>query len=244
MHRFFLSGDDRVERPKICIEHQESYKHLVKVLRAKVGEAVECVGEKVFTCEIASIEGQTVIMDIQSERESDHESAVAIDLYQCLPKGPKLEWIVQKNVELGVRDFYLVASDRCVATWKNKDVDKKLERYERIAQEAAKQSKRDYVSSVNGLLPFEAVLKAVETYDLFLVLYENASGFGLKEALRTFEGQHIAVLVGPEGGFSEAEIERLREKTAVVTLGKRILRTETAGLAAVTCIQYELGAMS
>ena len=173
-----------------------------------------------------------------------NESPIQIDLFQCLPKGQKLELIVQKNVELGVHGFYLITSKRCIVDYKPKDIPKKLERLDRIAKEAAKQSKRDIIPKVHGILSLKETATMIKGYDLFLVLYERENSEGLKARLAAFKGAKIAILIGPEGGLDQSEVDGLIQAGALsTTLGKRILRTETAGFVAVSCIQYQMGAL-
>lgn len=239
MHRFFLESDDHITGSSLCIKSPETVNHMVKVLRITVGECVECVLDQVYIAKVERIGKDSVELSLEEALPLQNESAVKIDLIQCLPKGPKLEYIIQKNVELGVRNFYLVESSRCVVTWKGKDSDKKVERYEKIAKEAAKQSKRDVMPSVYGVLNFSALKEHLKNYDLSIVLYENEEDLSLKTLAQTFTGKSIALVVGPEGGFDVSEMAALSEVSKIATLGKRILRTETAGMVAVTCLQYE-----
>lgn len=246
MHRFFIEADDQVREKDILLNHIETVKHLVKVLRVKLHESIELVDALyVYETQVVETSLDQVHVNILSKKSHDHETDHVIDLFQCLPKGPKLEWIVQKNVELGVAGIYLVASKRCVVEWKSSDVPKKLDRYVKIAKEAAKQSKRDVVPLVQGVETIETLTALIKNYDLFVVLYEHESKQGLKSLIQNKSGQKIGILIGPEGGFDEAEIERLIIAGAsIATLGKRILRTETAGMVAVTCVQYENDALS
>lgn len=244
MHRFFLTSEDIFIEDELYIRDYETLNHMVKVLRVQVGERVECVLDQVYIGEVTEVQKDEVRLFVSEIKPLENESKIKIDLFQCLPKGPKLEYIIQKNVELGVRDFYLVESARCVTTWKGKDSDKKVERYEKIAKEAAKQSKRDQMPTVYGVLTLDDMISKASLYDAFLVLYENEDECSLKRVASSFEGASIAIIVGPEGGFDGSEIEKLSKVSQIVTLGKRILRTETAGLVAVTCLQYafdELG---
>lgn len=246
MHRFFLETDDHVLEDDIYLNHKETVKHLVKVLRVKLNESIELV-DAFFVYEAKVIETSLsqVHVSIVSKKSHDHETEAPIDLFQCLPKGPKLEWIVQKNVELGVAAIYLVTSKRCVVEWKSSEVHKKLDRYVKIAKEAAKQSKRDVVPLVHGLETIDTLTAIIKNYDLFVVLYEHESNQSLKSLIQNKNKQKIGVLVGPEGGFDEMEIKGLIKAGArIATLGKRILRTETAGMVAVTCLQYENNALS
>lgn len=240
MHRFFLSHEDFFSESEIRILSEDTVKHMTKVLRVKPNESIEIVHDGVvYVSEVRAIDAQSVTASVVAKAEAISEAYVRIDLFQCLPKGQKLEWILQKNVEVGVDAFYLVASERCVVDWGKKDTAKKLERYEKIIKEAAKQSKRLKIPKIEGLIDVKQLASYVAQYDLFLVFYENEKNVSIKTAVDAFEGKKIALFVGPEGGLTSQEIELLSAFGAkIVTLGKRILRTETAGLFAAVCCQY------
>ncbi|GAU77464.1 16S rRNA (uracil(1498)-N(3))-methyltransferase [Fusibacter sp. 3D3] len=246
MYKFFLNQEDQIEADHILVRHADSVRHLEKSLRVKVGERITfSTGELSYIGEIVDITSQMIKLKIMGTHEAQNESPLKIDIYQCLPKGQKLELIIQKNVELGVRDFYLVESKRCIVEYKGKDVQKKLERLDKIALEAAKQSKRDYISTVKAVLPFQNLKAYLTAYDLVLVLYESEEDLFINDVLKGFEPKTIAVVIGPEGGFESSEIDQLKSYGAqIVTLGKRILRTETAGFTCVACLQYAIGDLS
>jgi len=245
MHRFFMEVEDVREALEVVLKNDETVNHLVRVLRVKPGESVEIVTDQTTIIgTVSAITPDSVKLSIETEGKHVNESSVQIDLFQCLPKGQKLELIIQKNVELGVYGFYLVASKRCIVDYKPKDVPKKLDRLDRIAKEAAKQSKRDIIPKVHGILSLKETATMIEGYDQFLILYEREDSEGLKDRLASFKGAKIAILIGPEGGLDQAEVDGLVQAGALsTTLGKRILRTETAGFVAVSCIQYQMGAM-
>jgi len=246
MHRFFLENEDQVDETNIILRNEDSYNHLVRVLRVKLGEQIELISPNtlIIGC-VTAINSDSVHLNIETQRAHENESSVQIDLYQCLPKGQKLELILQKNVELGVHAFYLIQSKRCIVDYKPKDVPKKLERLSKIVKEASKQSKRDIIPNVHGILSFKESLTKVKEYDQFLVLYEREDAQSLKGRLNGFFGNRIAVFIGPEGGLDQSEVESLVSHGALsTTLGKRILRTETAGFVAVSCIQFQMDAFS
>lgn len=245
MHRFFIESEDIRTGIYLTIHNQESVTHMSRVLRVKIGELIELVSlDMLLTGEIVEVQNTSVKLKILSEKPHENESNVKIDLFQCLPKGQKLELILQKNVELGVHDFYLVQSKRCIVDYKPKDVPKKMERLSKIVKEASKQSKRDRIPELYGVLNIKDVLEKISDYDQFLILYEGETSKGLKGHLKAFEGKRIAIIIGPEGGLEESEVELLLRNGALsTTLGKRILRTETAGFVAVSCIQYEMDAL-
>jgi 16S rRNA (uracil1498-N3)-methyltransferase len=240
-----MEVEDARNRQEVVLKNTETVNHLVRVLRVKSGESVEIVtSESIIVGQVSAIGIDSVTVTIESEGHHVNESPIQIDLFQCLPKGQKLELIIQKNVELGVHGFYLVASKRCIVDYKPKDVPKKLERLDRIAKEAAKQSKRDIIPKLNGILNLKDTCAMIKDYDQFLILYEREDSEGLKARLAAFNGKKIAILIGPEGGLDQSEVDALIQAGALsTTLGKRILRTETAGFVAVSCIQYHMGAM-
>lgn len=244
MHRFFLENLDQISEMTIHLRTPETINHLIRVLRGQIGEQIELISESaVFICAIESIATTEVVTSIIEQKTQENESDVSISLYQCLPKSDKLELILQKNVELGVKHFVLVSTKRCVVDYKEKDIPRKMERFSKIIKEAAKQSKRDMIPSLHGIITLKNVVKHIEDYDLFLVLYEQENASDIKTRLKHFQGKKIAVLIGPEGGFEPSEIDILTDAGALsTTLGKRILRTETAGFVAVSCLQYEFGA--
>ncbi len=245
MHRFFMEIEDVQDIHEVVLNNTETINHLIRVLRAQIGESIEIITEETsIVGTVAVINQDSVKVEIVTEKPHSNESPIQIDLFQCLPKGQKLELIIQKNVELGVHGFYLVASKRCIVDYKPKDVPKKLERLDRISKEAAKQSKRDIIPKVVGLLTIKDVIVKIADYDQFLILYEREDSKGLKERLNTLTGTKIAILIGPEGGLDQSEVDDLVTSGALsTTLGKRILRTETAGFVAVSCIQYQMDAM-
>jgi 16S rRNA (uracil1498-N3)-methyltransferase len=227
------------------MRNSDSIHHLVRVLRIQTKEQVELISSDfIFLSSVGFISESEIVFDIIEKSNHVNESDISIDLFQCLPKGQKMEMILQKNVELGVRRFFLVESKRCIVEFKAKDIPKKIERYEKIIKEASKQSKRDLIPEITGVLNMNSVSERISDYDLFIVLYENEDQLGIKSCLKNRKFKNIAVLVGPEGGFDDAEIGKMEAHGAkLVSLGRRILRTETAGFVATTCIQYESGGL-
>lgn len=245
MHRFFFENEDLRESNVVFLKNVETVTHLVRVLRVKVHEQVELVmTSSLIIAQVIEATNESVVLHVLSEGPHENESNISIDLFQCLPKGQKLELILQKNVELGVHAFFLVQSKRCIVDYKPKDVPKKLERLSRIVKEASKQSKRDIIPEINGILSIKDTLEKIGHYDQFLILYERENALSIKHRLKAFHGKKIALFIGPEGGLDQLEVEALMSQGALsTTLGKRILRTETAGFVAVSCIQYEMGAL-
>lgn len=248
MHKFFTPRENFSENEGRIVG--DDVKHIYKVLRLANGEKVvlnNCEGEE-FLGEVKSVDKTEVIISILEKLDINNESDVKIHLFQGLPKSQKMDLIVQKGTELGITEFIPTLTARVDV--KLKGDFKKLDRLNRIALEAAKQSKRTIVPKVVDPIAFEDVLNAINTVDLMLVPYENAENFGIKTLFKNLREKNfdlksiknIGILVGPEGGFEEEEIETLKEKGAyIITLGSRILRTETAGFVATSLIQYELG---
>ncbi|MGL4108569.1 RsmE family RNA methyltransferase [Clostridium sp. LP20] len=247
MHKFFTPPENINEvEGKIL---GEDVKHIYKVLRLSEGEEVilnNCKGDE-YLGELSSISKTEVIVRILKKLDINNESKVEIYLYQGLPKAQKMDLIVQKGTELGITKFIPIITDRVDV--KLKGDFKKLDRLNRIALEAAKQSKRSIVPEVTEPITFNEALLEINSMDLFLVPYENAENFGVKRVISEImekgilkDIKRIGIMVGPEGGFEEKEIEKLKkEKAYIITLGSRILRTETAGFTATTLVQYELG---
>lgn len=210
------------------------FNHIKNVLRMKQGDEFLVSFEGVsHLCTLEELgEGQATAKIITENYQST-ELPVHIHLFQGLPKADKMELIIQKCTELGVSEITPVEMSRCVVKLEEKKKKSKTERWQAIAESAAKQSKRNLVPVVNTPLSFTNVMKTAESFDLFLVPYENEDGMkATADCLSKIKGgMKIGVLIGPEGGFDEKEIELCREKGfAAISLGKRILRTETAAI--------------
>lgn len=248
MHKFFTEPHNVSETEGRILG--DDVKHIYKVLRLSEGEEVvlnNCEGIE-YLGEIESITKNEVIVKITKKLDINNESKVKVHLFQGLPKGQKMDLIVQKGTELGVSEFIPTITGRVDV--KLKGEFKKLDRLNRIALEACKQSKRSIIPEVKEVIDFNEAINELKKMDLIVVPYENAEDFGIKTLVRKLERDNIdldtinnvGILIGPEGGFEETEISTLKEQGAyIVTLGNRILRTETAGFTATALIQYELG---
>ncbi len=239
MHRFFAQPDAFGEGTAQITG--EDVAHINKVLRLKESdEVVLCDGRGTdYYCTIEAIDKTCVDLKINSIVPNRAESRISVTLYQGLPKSDKMDFIIQKAVELGVDKIVPVESARCVA--KIKDDEKKRIRWQRIAEEAAKQCGRGIIPQIGSAVSFKSAIGA--DHDLKIMPYECESQNNLCDALRDVENDgSIAVYIGPEGGFEEAEAQSAAcAGVKTVTLGKRILRCETAGLATVSAIMYALG---
>ena len=240
MHKFFVEND-KIKKGKVILENENKI-HISNVLRMKVGEKVLITSKdeyNTFECEISEINKDNIICTINKKIESRAELKVKVDIFQGIPKSDKMEYIIQKSVELGANAIIPVNMKYCIA--KIKDEEKKNIRWQKISEAAAKQSKRDLIPIIKKSENIKEVYSTIKKYDLVLVAYENEENITIKDALRSANNiKSIAIIIGPEGGISEEEIIKLKENGAkVVSLGKRILRTETASLAILSMIMYE-----
>ena len=242
MHRFFVSKN-QINNKNIYIKNKD-FTHIKNVLRLKPNDRIEvsCDGTN-YLCEISEISKESVKTNIISTYIGNSESNVEITLFQGLAKGSKMDLIIQKCVEIGVKDFYAIETDRTIVKVNNqKKEDIKIDRWQAISEEAAKQSKRDYIPKIKGILNFKGMIDILKENGNIVVPYENEENLSIKDGLKSVLDNKINLIIGPEGGFEEHEIQALKDIGAcVVTLGPRILRTETAGLVASTIILYELG---
>ncbi|MCR5278549.1 MAG: 16S rRNA (uracil(1498)-N(3))-methyltransferase [Lachnospiraceae bacterium] len=222
------------------------FNHITHVLRMKKGEEITIgiIGStKEYLCRIDAFEADRVLCLILDQQTVSTELPSKITLFQGLPKADKMELIIQKAVELGAAKIVPVAMARSVVKLDDKKAASKVVRWQGISEAAAKQSKRGIIPVVSAPLSFSEAIKEAGNYDHILVPYEDARGFAhTREVLKSLKsGESIAVFIGPEGGFAPTEIEKARESGAeILTLGKRILRTETAGLVALSLIMAEL----
>ena len=241
MHKFFVEPS-AIDEDSIKICGDDAH-HISKVLRLKEDDEITVCDKNGhdYYCSIKSITKDEVICWILKKEASLAEPNILITLYQGVPKGDKLETVIQKCVELGCIKIVPVAMKRSVAVIKDKE--KKKQRMQRIAYEAAKQCGRAKIPEVCQVLSFKEAVNDSKNSDLKLLPYESESVNGLKSALlKNKDAKTISVFIGPEGGFADEEIDLAKESGfEIVTLGPRILRTETAPLACISAIMYELG---
>lgn len=241
MPKFFFNKND-ISQGQVQL-FGEDEKHIKTVLRARVGEELTlCDGEGVdYQCRIASME-RGVLLDILSKEVCETEPKTKITLYQGLPKADKMELIIQKCVELGVDRIVAVSTERAIVKLDKKE-SKKLERWQKIAEAAAKQSGRGKIPEIGQqVLKFKEAVAEAKELDGAIIPYEKEQETGIRQFVRGFQGESIGVFIGPEGGFAEEEIALAQENGITpITLGKRILRTETAGMTTTALLLYELG---
>ena len=241
MYNFFVTSDNKKDnRYFIC---GDDFNHIKNVLRMTVGEQflVSCEGVSDL-CELESIENDTVVAKIIEPNYQNTSLPINIHLFQGLPKSDKLELIIQKAVELGVATVTPVSMKRSIVKIDDKKKKNKRERWQAIAEAAAKQSKRTAVPEVCDVLSYKEFIARAKELDLLLVPYECAEGTAAtKAALREIKsGMNIGIIIGPEGGFEPKEIEdALNIGGRVISLGSRILRTETAAITTIAmCMLY------
>ena len=220
--------------------------HIKNVLRMKIGEEFAVsngVDGKEYRCGLVAYEEDRVLCELRFIKEDNVELPAKVYLFQGLPKADKMELIVQKAVELGVHQVIPVATKRCVVKLDDKKAASKVIRWQGIAEAAAKQSKRAIVPEVTSVMTFAQAVKKASEMDVRLIPYELAEGMqATREILEKIQpGQSVAVFIGPEGGFDESEISLAVESDMeAITLGKRILRTETAGMTVLAWLGYLL----
>jgi len=244
MYQFFVEPE-QIQGNTVTILGND-VNHIRNVLRMQPGEEISVsngLDGKEYRCSITRMDDENVICSLMFIKEDGIELPARVTLFQCLPKGDKMELIIQKAVELGVFQIVPVASKRCVVKLEEKKAAAKVRRWQGIAEAAAKQSKRRIIPEVASVMTFRESLVYAASMDVKLLPYELAEGMektkGIIGSLK--EGQRIAVFIGPEGGFEEDEAtEALKAGFAFITLGRRILRTETAGLTVMGWIMYQL----
>ena len=245
MSKFFVRPE-QIKNDNIIIDGDD-VNHILNVLRMKKDDEIQVcnqvTGEN-YKARIVQYSKNEIECKIEEKIGKSTESNVHITLFQGIPKFEKMELIIQKNTEVGVNNIVPVVMERTVVKLDEKVASKKLDRWQKIAEIAAKQSMRDIIPNVKSIIKTKEI--DVDRYDVVLVAYENEEHNMLKAELKKLESQNkqeynIAIVIGPEGGISEKEIELLDEKNVkFVSLGKRILRTETAGLVMAGNILYEL----
>ena len=245
MPKFFIKNN-QVKGEYIDITGDD-VNHIKNVLRLKIDDCIQVCNSDTgnnYKAQIVSVEKSNIKCSIIEKLNSTVESNVYIHILQGLPKADKMELIIQKCTELGVQEITPVNMERSIVKLNPKDETKKIQRWQKIAEVAAKQSGRDKITQINNIVKFKDIFNVLKDYDAFLVAYEKEKENTLKKELiklKEVSSPKVAVLIGPEGGIGDEEIKILKtNNTKIITLGKRILRTETAPLAISSIIQYEL----
>lgn len=245
MPKFFVKSE-QINNNKITIIG-EDVNHIKNVLRLKTDDNIQVCNIDTsinYTCGISKINNESIECIIFNEAKSNCESNIHVHIFQGLPKADKMELIIQKSVELGANEITPVEMKRCVVKIDEKSKQKKIERWQKISEVAAKQSGRDIVPKINNIVNIKNICNSINKYDIVLLAYENEKENTLKDELKKLKGKNnlkIGVIIGPEGGIEEQEVDMLKQAGAkIITLGNRILRTETVALVVTGIIMYEL----
>ena len=242
MPRFFVKTN-QISNDNIDIIG-EDVKHIKNVLRKQIGDKIEVCNQDTgdsYKCEIENFSEDEIKTNI-IEKLTNIQERVEVDIYQGLPKSDKMELIIQKSVELGANAIIPVNMKRCVVKLEGKDESKKIDRWQKIAESAAKQCGRSFIPEVKHLANVKDICNLINEYDAIIVAYENEKDNTLKSELKKLNSENlkIGIVIGPEGGFEESDVNILRENGArIVTLGNRILRTETVALNVLSIVMYE-----
>ncbi len=248
MPKFFVESE-QIKDNKIFIIG-EDVNHIKNVLRLNIDDDIQVCNvdtQTNYTCGIAKLNNDSIECNILKQILSENEPNVYINVFQGIPKADKMELIIQKSVELGVCEITPVETKRCVVKIDEKVKQKKIDRWQKISEVAAKQCGRDIVPKINYIANIKNICNLITEYDIVLLAYENEQVNTLKSELSKIKNTKnkdlkIAIIIGPEGGLDKEEVDYLKENGAkVITLGKRILRTETVAFVLTSIIMYELG---
>lgn len=246
MYQFFAGPSGVRERERQVVITGADVNHIKNVLRMAAGGRIAAVEEETgrkYLCEIREITQENVVCRILSAEDAETELPAKIFLFQGLPKGDKMEWILQKAVELGCFEIIPVACKRCVVRLDEKKKKSRVERWQSISEAAAKQSGRQAIPQVKDVMTFSEALIYAADMEVRLIPYERAADMAETKRLldAVNRGERIAVFIGPEGGFEEEEIEAAKNAGVTpITLGRRILRTETAAITMLSWLMYLL----
>lgn len=243
MQRYFVKH--RVNDNRFMIEGDDRH-HIVNVMRMQTGDQIVCVDDegRQAICRLADITDEIVAADVVQWKEGNSELPISVTIASGLPKGDKLEWIIQKGTELGAHQFLPFSAARSVVKWDEKKAAKKIDRWHKIAKEAAEQSHRTVVPKIIAPMSFNAMLEKSNEFSYKLAAYEEESKAGEASNFSTClnqmkQGDSLLLVFGPEGGLAAKEIEKLKSSGFVLCgLGPRILRTETAPLYTLAAISY------
>lgn len=242
MQRYFVDHDAvHMDQFEIVITGDD-VNHIAKVMRSAQGDHIICCDQNgsCYVTKIKKIEKEQVICHIMEPLTQDRELPVFVFIAQGLPKGDKMEWVIQKGTELGANGFIPFTSSRTVVQLDAKKEQKRLERWNKIAKEAAEQSHRNWLPTISTIHSWKNLLGLASDYDLALIAYENEQTTSLYEKIAQLpKGKKVLLVIGPEGGFSDKEIQEANSHGFhPVMLGKRILRTETAALYGLSCLSF------
>lgn len=243
MHHFFVSPE-QIDEQFVTIRGND-VNHIKNVLRMKAGEELLVSNglDRDYFCQIETITGEEIKAKILQEDFAGTELPTELYLFQGLPKADKMELIIQKAVELGVKEIIPVATKRCVVKLDDKKEASKLKRWQAISESAAKQSRRMIIPEISPVMTFKEAINRASTFDMGIIPYENFKD--MEETRNILKGvgkaMKIGIFIGPEGGFEESEIQYAMDNgIKPISLGKRILRTETAGLAILSVLMFRI----
>ncbi len=245
MQRYFLANHD-FEDERVVIKGDDAH-HIIRVMRMVAGDEVICCNEKDESalCTIEDVSSGDVVLNVTKWLDERKELPVSVTIANGLPKGDKLELIIQKGTELGAAKFIPFIAGRSIVKWDEKKGKKKLERWQKIAKEAAEQSHRTKCPVVTEPLTVQKLIEEAKNYDRIIVAYEEEAKAGesanLYKSLSSLtKGQSVLVVIGPEGGLTEKEVQLLKENGSVICgFGPRILRTETASMYVLAAVSYQ-----
>jgi 16S rRNA (uracil1498-N3)-methyltransferase len=248
VQRYFVK--QRANDNRFIIDEEDRH-HIVKVMRMQLGDQIICVDQngKQAVCALAEITDTSVVADVVQWKEIASELPISITIASGLPKGDKLEWIIQKGTELGAHQFLPFSAARSVVKWDEKKAAKKIDRWQKIAKEAAEQSHRAFLPEVFNSISFKELLTKSKDFNYKLVAFEEESRNGetavFASTLRKMnKGDSLLLVFGPEGGLTDEEVQQLKYNDfEVCGLGPRILRTETAPLYTLAAISYHFELM-
>ena len=243
MQRYFVK--QRANDERFFIDEEDRH-HIVKVMRMQIGDQIFCVDPdgKQAVCRLAEITDSSVVADVVQWKYGNSELPISITIASGLPKGDKLEWIIQKGTELGAHRFLPFSAARSVVKWDEKKAAKKIERWQKIAKEAAEQSHRAFLPEIINSMSFKAMLAKSKDFDYKLAAFEEESRNGeisvFSSTLKQMKkGESLLLVFGPEGGLTDEEVHLLKDHGfGLCGLGPRILRTETAPLYSLAAISY------
>lgn len=248
MPKFFIN-QNQIDDNNIINIIGKDVNHIKNVLRLQLDDDIQiCNLDKAqnYLCKIIQINNENIKCEILKEINSFTEPNIDLTIYQGLPKADKMELIIQKSIELGVKEITPVQMERSIVKLDKKDENKKIDRWQKIAEVASKQCGRDIIPKINNIIDIKNICNIISDYDIVLLAYENEKENSLKIEINklkeTNKNLKIAVIIGPEGGLEVSEVEMLKQSGAkVISLGKRILRTETVAFVLESIIMYELG---
>ncbi|MFW6264819.1 MAG: 16S rRNA (uracil(1498)-N(3))-methyltransferase [Bacillota bacterium] len=246
MHRFFLNENNVIDGEVLKITASD-FKHISYSLRMGKGDKlIVSDGKGIdYLVEIIEIREDELIAKILSREKNSNEAEVLVTLAQGIPKKNNMDFIIQKCTEIGVNKIIPLNTKRTIVKLSGKKLEKRLERWQKIAEEAAKQSGRALIPEIDRLYDLEDIISLMEDYDLVLIPWEGEAEQGLSDIYNKKNDvnfKKILIIIGPEGGFAESEVNYLKKNGVIpITLGPRILRTETAGLVALTMVLYQSG---